>query len=172
MIYIKSSIWSGFEIKDWSEDQFQSSPKFVGIWTVLRCIFVPNLEIVTSIGGESRHGQVPNGVNFDFEVKFDLEGQGQSPPKTIGILTKVFCTCGPYLVILAWTGDELSCGQASGYHTHRRTDGNTDRQTQATTIPEGQNWPRVKNDEVGEPRSIKNPNASNDSHHITRLYSS
>ena len=29
-------------------------------------------------------------VNFDFEVEFDLEGQGQSPPKIIGILTKVF----------------------------------------------------------------------------------
>ena len=32
------------------------------------------------------------GVNFDFEVKFDLEGQGQSPLKTIGVLTKVFYT--------------------------------------------------------------------------------
>ena len=29
-------------------------------------------------------------------------------------------------------------------HTGGRTDGHTDRQTQATTIPEGQNWPRVK----------------------------
>ena len=27
------------------------------------------------------HGQAQDGVNFDFEVKFDLEGQGQSPPK-------------------------------------------------------------------------------------------
>ena len=109
-----------------------------------RCIFVPNLEIVTLIGGESWHGQAQNGVNLDFEVKFDLEGQGQSPPKTIGILTEVFYTYGPNLVILAWTGDELSRGQASAYRTHRRTDGHTDRQTQATTIPEGQNWPRVK----------------------------
>ena len=39
-----------------------------------------------------------------FWVKFDLEGQGQSLPKTIGILTKVFCTSGPNLVILALTG--------------------------------------------------------------------
>ena len=68
---------------------------------MLRCIFVPNLEIATSIGGELGHGQVQNGVNFDFEVKFDLEGQGQSPPKTIGILTKVFYIYGPNLVILA-----------------------------------------------------------------------
>ena len=43
--------------------------------------FGPNLEIVTSIGSELWHGQAQNGINFDFEVKFDLEGQGQSPPK-------------------------------------------------------------------------------------------
>ena len=100
-MYIKSSIWSGFEIKNLIKDQFQSSTKLIGIWTVLRCIFVPNLEIVTSIDGELRHGQAQNGVNFDFEVKFDLEGQGQSRPKTIGILTKVFYIYGPNLVILA-----------------------------------------------------------------------
>ena len=60
-------------------------------------------------------------------------------PKTIGILTKVFYTYGPNLLILAWTGDELSRGQ-----TCWRTDGLTDGQTKATTIPIGQNWPRVK----------------------------
>ena len=110
MMYIKSTIWSGFEIKHWIEDQFQSSPKLVGTWTVLRCIFVPNLVIVTSIGGELWHEKAQNGENFDFGVQFDLEGQGQSPCKTIGILTKVFYTYGPNLVILAWTGDELSHG--------------------------------------------------------------
>ena len=86
-------------------------------------------------GDELSREQAQNGVNFDFEVKFDLEGHGQSPTKTIGILTKVFYTYGPNLVILAWTGDELSRGQ-----TWWRTDG----RTQATTIPEGQYWPRVK----------------------------
>ena len=38
--------------------------------------------------------------------------QIQSTPKTIGILTKVFCTSGPNLLVLAWTGDQLSRGQA------------------------------------------------------------
>ena len=90
-----------------------------------------------------RADKLKNEVNRDFEVKFDLEGQGQSPPKTIGILTKVFYIFVPNLVILVWTGDELSRGQASAYRIHRRTDGHTDRQTQATTMPEGQNWPRV-----------------------------
>ena len=130
----------GFEIKNEIEGQCQSSPKFSGILTVLRCICGPNLEILSWIGGEWWHGQAQNMVIFHCEVKFDLEVQGQLPPKTIGILTKVFCSSGPNLVILAWTCDKLSRGQASDYRTHRRTH----RQTQATTIPEGQNWPRVK----------------------------
>ena len=47
------------------------------------------------------NSQTQNGVNFYFEVKFDLEDNNQSPPKTIGILIKVFYTYGPNLVILA-----------------------------------------------------------------------
>ena len=91
------------------------------------------------MGNELWCGQAQNGVNSEFEVKFDLEGQGQSPPKTIGTLTQLFCIFFSNLVVLAWTRDELWCGQARGL-----TDTHTDRQTQATTIPEGQNWPRVK----------------------------
>ena len=122
---IKSSIWSGFEIKNWIEDQFQSSPKLVGIWTVLRCIFVPNLEIVTSIDGELWwHGQAQNGVNVDFEVKFDLEGQGQ----TIGILTKVFYIWSKF-------GDPSLNGwwvivRTSSWLMHGRTHTHTDRRRQ------------------------------------------
>ena len=133
-----------FGIKNESEVQGQPSSELIEIFRVLKCICGPNLEILTSIGSEYWREQAQNGVNFEFEVKFDLEGQGQSPPKTIGILTKVFYTHGPNLVILASTGDELSRGQVSDYRTHGRTDGRTHRQTQATTIPEGQNWPRVK----------------------------
>ena len=135
----------GFEIKNEIEGQGQSSPKFLGILRVLRCIIGPNLEILSWIGAEWWHGQAQNMAIFYFEVKFDLEVQGQLPPKTIGILTKVFCSSSLNLVILAWTGDKLSRGQASDYRTHRRTH----RQTQATTIPEGQNWPRVINMKQG-----------------------
>ena len=63
------------------------------------------------MGDELWCGQAQNGVNFDFEVKFDLEGHGRLPLKTIGTLTKVFCIFGPNLVSLAWTGDELWRGQ-------------------------------------------------------------
>ena len=58
---------------------------------------------------------------FWFEVEFDLEGQRQLPPQKIGSLTKVFCIFGPNLAILAWTGPELSRGQASDWHTDRHT---------------------------------------------------
>ena len=46
-----------FEIKNETEDQGQSSPKPIGTLTVLRCIFGPNLEILTSIGGDLTHEQ-------------------------------------------------------------------------------------------------------------------
>ena len=48
----------------------------------------------------------------DFENKLDLTCQAQSTPKTTWILTKVVCTSGLNLVVLAWTGDVLSRGQA------------------------------------------------------------
>ena len=44
--------------------------------------------------------------NLTFQVKFDVEGQGQLPPKTIEILTKLFSISGPNFVILAWMGNE------------------------------------------------------------------
>ena len=96
------------------------------------------MEILTSTGDEWSCGQAQNSVNFDFQVKFDLEGQGQSTPKTIGILTKMFCMSSSNLVILAVAGTshKLSRRQARDWCPHE--------QTQATTIPEGQNWPRVK----------------------------
>ena len=99
--------------------------------------------ILAWTGDELSSRQSQNGVTFDFEVKFDLEGHGQSHPKTMGILTKVFYTYGPNLVILAWTGDELSRGQASDWCTHRRTHRQTDAGNDNTRRPKlasGKNW--------------------------------
>ena len=129
-----------FEIKNETEDQGQSSPKSIGTLKVPRCISGPILENLTSIGGDFSSGQAQNGVNFNFEAEFNLEAHGQSPHKTIGILTKVFYISGPNLVILAEMVDELSSGQVHDWQTDTRTH----THTQATTIPEGQNWPRVK----------------------------
>ena len=105
----------------------QSTPKTTGILTKVFSTSGPNLVALAWTGDELSRRQAQNGVNFDFEVKFDLEGQGQSPPKTIGILTKVFYIYGRNLVILAETGHELSRGQARDWHT----DGHTHTQTDA-----------------------------------------
>ena len=79
----------------------------MGTLTKVFCTSSPNLVVLAWTGDELSRRQAHNGVNFYFEVKFDLEGQGQSPPKAIRIMNKVFYTYGPNLVILAWMGDEL-----------------------------------------------------------------
>ena len=114
-----------FEIKLNLTYQARSNPKTFGILTKVFCTYGSNLVVLAWTGDELSCRQAQNGGNFD--IKFDLEGHGQTPKKTIGILTTVFYTYGTNLVILARTGDELSRGQAPAYRTHKRTD--TDRQT-------------------------------------------
>ena len=97
------------------------------------------------------NSQAKNGVNVDFQVQFDLEDHRQSTHKTIGILIKVFYISDPNLVILAWTVNELSHGQAHDWRTDTYT------HTQATTIPKGQYWPRVKNSSTSMTRSTHLP---------------
>ena len=53
-----------------------------------------------------------SGETRKFDFLSEIEGQGQLLPKTIGNLTKVFCTSGPNLVVLASKGDELPQEQA------------------------------------------------------------
>ena len=100
--------------------------KTIRILTVLRCISGPNLVILAWTGDKLSCRQAPNEVKFDFQVKFDLEGQGRSPPEIIRFLTKVFCTCTPNLVMLAWMSGELSRGQARDWYTHTRTQAGND----------------------------------------------
>ena len=113
--------------------QAQSTSKTTGILTKVLSTSGPNLVALAWTGDELSRRQAQNGVNFDFEVKFDLEGQGQLPPKTIGILT-ISYTYGPNLVILTWTGDELSRGQP-WWRTDWRTDGRTDAGNDNTQRP-------------------------------------
>ena len=61
--------------------------------------------------------------------KFWLWRSRSITPKTMGILTKVFYTFGPNLAILAWTGPELSRGQASDWRTDWHTHTHTHRHT-------------------------------------------
>ena len=104
--------------------QGQLPPKIMGTFTKPFSTSGPHLMILTSMGDELWSGQAQNGVNSDFEVKFDLEGQGQLPPKTIGTLTKVFCIFGPNLAIPAWTGyraDKQVIDTQTDTHTHTHT---------------------------------------------------
>ena len=128
-----------FYVKFDLEGQGQLLPKTIGTLTKVLHTSGPNLVVLAWMGDELSRGQAHNGVNFDVEVKFDLERQGQSTPppppppkkkkktkkKTVGILNKVFYTYGPNLLILAWMGDELSRVQ-----TWWRTDGLTNRRWQ------------------------------------------
>ena len=85
------------------------------------------------MGDELLCGQAQNGVNLDFELIFDLEGQGLSLHKTIETLTKLFCTFGPNLVFL--TGPQLLHGQASDWHTDWNTDTHKDTGNDNTQRP-------------------------------------
>ena len=114
--------------------QAQSTIKTIGILTNVFCTSGPNFVVLAWRGDELSRGQAQNGVNLDFEVKFDLEGQVQSPPKTIKILIKVFCIYGPNVVILAETGHELSRGQAKG-DAHIRTHTQTNASNNNTRRP-------------------------------------
>ena len=95
--------------------------KTLGMLTKVCCTSGPILVILAWMGDELWCGQAQNGVNLDFQVKFDIEGQWRSLYKTKGTLTKVLCIFGPNLMILAWTGPELSRGQANDWHTDRQT---------------------------------------------------
>ena len=111
--------------------QALSTPNTIGILTKLFLTSGPNYVVLAWTDEELLCEQAQNGVNFNFEGKFDLEVIGQSPSKTKGTLTKVFYIYGSNLVILAWTGLELSRGQSIDWHT----DGQTDADNDNTRLP-------------------------------------
>ena len=81
-------------------------------------------------GDELWNRQAQNGGKVGFYNKFVLQDQGYSPPKTAGILTKVFWTSGLNLVFLTSMGDELNMDKLrvdthTPTHTHARTHGCT-----------------------------------------------
>ena len=126
---------TGFKIENEIEDQDQSIPKLIGILTQVFCTFGPNLVILAWIGDELSCRQAQNGVTFDFEAKFDLEGQNNRDLNQ-GLI-HLWSKFGDPSLNGWWV-----IARTSKWLPHGRTDGHW--QTQATTIPEGQNWPRVK----------------------------
>ena len=91
---------NGFTIKNEIEAERLSRPKSKGILTALRCISGSNLVILAWTGDKLLCGQAQNGINLVFQVKFDLEDQDRTTPKTICFLTILRCVSGPNLVIL------------------------------------------------------------------------
>ena len=128
-----------FYVKFYLEGQGQSPSKTKGILANVFCTSGSNLVILHWMGDELWCGQTQNGVNLDFDLIFHIEGQSRSLHKTIGTLTKLFCTFGPNLVILAWTGTELSRGQTidrhTDWHTHTDTHTHTDAGNDNTRRP-------------------------------------
>ena len=86
--------------KNWIEAEGLSRPKSIWNLTVSRCISGQNLVILAWTIDKLWCQQALIGINLDFQVKFDLEDQSQSIPKTLGILIVLTCISGPNLVIL------------------------------------------------------------------------
>ena len=59
----------------------QSTHKTIGILIKVFCTSGPNLVVPAWKGDELSHGQAQNGVNFDFEGKFDLWRQKSITPQ-------------------------------------------------------------------------------------------
>ena len=98
------------------------APQTIGMLSKVFCTSGPNLVVLAWTGDELSRIKTQNGVNFEF--KFDLEGWGQSPPKTIGILNKVFYTWLKF-------GDPSLNGRYVIARTNLVTDARTDWRTDA-----------------------------------------
>ena len=70
-----------FTIKNEIEAEGISRPKSIGILTVFRCIPGSYLVILAWMGDNLSCRTAQNGITLEFNVKFDLEGQGQPTPK-------------------------------------------------------------------------------------------
>ena len=141
--------YNRFEVKNENEDQDQSIPKSIGTLTVLRCIFGPNLESLTPFGMLTCR---PDKLTSPKWGKFWLlssiwpwRSRSMNPKNNRDLNQGVLhfwskfgdCSFSGWQVIVRtnwWLTDT---------HTHIHTHTHTHRQTQATTIPEGHNWPRV-----------------------------
>ena len=84
----------------------QLTPKAMGILTKVFC-FLSNFGGSGCNWWQDMAWTNSGWGKFDFGVKFDPKWQS-STPKPTEILTEVFGTSGPNMVILAWRGHKLS----------------------------------------------------------------
>ena len=59
---------------------------------------------------------------INFTIKNEIDAEGLSRPKSIGILTVLRCISAPNLVILDSQGETLACGQAKQFEFYVRID--------------------------------------------------
>ena len=135
MQFLESNRWSNLE------GQGQWPPFSIPAESIPGCMFGANLVILAQICYESSRGQSEFPRILSQNGQNDLEGQGQWPPFSIPAESIPRCMFGANLVILDQICDELSCGQGKVY-------GQTDGQTQATTVPLRPGRPRGKNKSV------------------------
>ena len=110
------------------EGQGQWPPFSIPAESIPGCMFGANLVILAQIYDELLWGQAKFPRILSQNGHNDLEGHGQWPPFSIPADSIPRCMFGTNLVIPAPICDELSYGQGKVY-------GQTDGQTQATTIP-------------------------------------
>ena len=126
------------------------SPSKMAILNKVFCTSGPNLVILAwtrvMVWTTSKWGKLWPKFNLTLKSKLNC------PTKTTGILTKVFYTSDPNLVILGWMGDDLLHEQARDCFTHTHTHWRTQRQMQEMTISECQNWHRCK--QQGDPSCV------------------
>ena len=106
----------------------------------IRCIFGQNLELLTSISGDLSRGQTHRlKMGLILTLKWNLTLKVTvSHPQNNRDRNYLWSKFGDSSLNGWWVIARTNLV------TDGRTDWRTDGQTQATTIPGGQNWPRVK----------------------------
>ena len=125
---LEKNYW--FEIKNNNEDRDKSIPKSTGTLTVLRCIFGPNLEILTSIIGNLSRGQTHQlkmGWILTLNWNLTLKVKVNHPQKYSGSQPRSFTP----MVKIWWFELERKRSYRADKLGEGRTDGLTDGRTDA-----------------------------------------
>ena len=122
--------------------QAQSTPKTIGILTTVFCTPDPNLVALAWTDDELSRGEAQNGVNFNFEGKFDLEGKSKGKSQSN---KQNYRDLNQGLLHLWFQFDDPSLNgsrvitRTSKWLTHGRTDRRRQRQYPMAILPSGKN---------------------------------
>ena len=114
----------------------------MGTISKLVCIFCKNVVALAWMDGELWHGQAQNEVTLAFKLNFTLKVKANCPKNNRDlnqVVLHLLCKFGGSSLNAWWVMAWKKLGVDG--RTQRWTHKHTHRQMQATTIPEGQNWP-------------------------------